>query len=223
MEVDWPTTKDDSCHLSTEEGAPRPSAPRQIALALRFAAAAILLQAFILTTSKSSRIKASLIASLTRMRPFQSLVPQLRCVVLSPPVPRCAYRHNFRSKFGLRNYSTTKQTSSSPKPTPSKTAPPKQAAKANVAPRKPVKPVAAKPAVKYSPSQTWKPTAQKGMLQFILVYYHSTKLTVDSCAGKCPHISRWNRQDSIPRHVAYGNHIRRGRFCHDHCAGLFRR
>lgn len=157
------------------------------------------------------------------MRPSQSLVSQLRCVVLSPLIPRCASRHNFRSKFGLRNYSTTKQASSSLKPTPSKTTLPKQAAKANVTPRKSVKPVAAKPAVKYSPSQTWKPTAQKGVLQFVPVYHQSTKLTVDSCAGKCPHISCWDRQNSLPRNVAYRNHIRRGRFCHDHCAGLFRR
>ncbi|KAF4976945.1 hypothetical protein F66182_17441, partial [Fusarium sp. NRRL 66182] len=108
------------------------------------------------------------------MRPSQSLVSQLRCVVLSPLIPRCASRHNFRSKFGLRNYSTTKQASSSLKPTPSKTTLPKQAAKANVTPRKSVKPVAAKPAVKYSPSQTWKPTAQKAAPENVLIYHAGT-------------------------------------------------
>jgi hypothetical protein len=46
--------------------------------------------------------------------------------------------------------------------------PPKQpSSKVNLALKKPVKAVAAKPTVKYSPSQTWKPTAQKGALHII--------------------------------------------------------
>ncbi|GAM36882.1 hypothetical protein TCE0_022f06328 [Talaromyces pinophilus] len=110
------------------------------------------------------------------MRTSQSLVSQLRCVVLSHPVPRCAVRHNIRSKFGLRNYSTTKNPSPSPtKPIPPKAAPAKQpATKVNLAPKKPVKAVAAKPTVKYSPSQTWKPTAQKAAPENVLIYHAGT-------------------------------------------------
>ncbi|KUL87131.1 hypothetical protein ZTR_05566 [Talaromyces verruculosus] len=116
------------------------------------------------------------IASVPSMRTPQSLVSQLRCVVLSPPVPRCAVRHNIRSKFGLRSYSTTKNPSPSPaKPIPSKAVPPKQpATKVNLAPKKPVKAVAAKPTVKYSPSQTWKPTAQKAAPESVLIYHAGT-------------------------------------------------
>lgn len=158
------------------------------------------------------------------MRTSPSLVSQLRCVILSPPAPRCAVRHNIRSKFALRNYSTTKKPSPPPaKPIPSKVAPPKQpATKANIAPRKPAKAVVAKPAVKYSPSQTWKPTAQKGVCCINFPVYYCIKLTSNSCAGKCPHIPCWNRQNSLPRHAANSNRIRSGRFFHDHCTGLFR-
>uniref|UniRef100_A0A093V6Q0 60S ribosomal protein L6-1 n=1 Tax=Talaromyces marneffei PM1 TaxID=1077442 RepID=A0A093V6Q0_TALMA len=105
------------------------------------------------------------------MKSSQSLVAQLRCVVLSPPVPRCAVRHNIRNRFGIRNYSTIKKPAPS-KLVPSKATSLKQAApKVNAPPRKPVKAVAAKP---YTPSQTWKPTAQKAAPENVLIYHAGT-------------------------------------------------
>ncbi|EED20410.1 conserved hypothetical protein [Talaromyces stipitatus ATCC 10500] len=116
-------------------------APRLIILGLRFADAANLTQAFILTTSNSRKdIK----------------------------FPRCTAQTHIRTNICSRNYSTQKPLLSKA-PTPRT-----PASKANALPKKPVKAVAAKPVVKYAPSQTWKPTAQRAAPEHVLVYHAGT-------------------------------------------------
>lgn len=162
------------------------------------------------------------------MKNCQAIYSQLRCIVSPSSASRCGVQRNIGRRLGVRHSSTIKSTSTTPSKAPSsKPAPTKASAKSvsskfHVAPKKPLKPVAVKPASKYTSAQSWKPTPQRGM-SWYSIHIHKTQdalLSINSCTRTCPSVSCRNREDRLSWHVAYSHDIRMRRCIYNYSTSI---